>query len=241
MNDRLPSWLCDDEKEYVPVVKRGGFIVKTLKSIGEILSRLQVQRGHEKSRCTPAIVKLFFLVLMLIWLSCSRNNLLMLALGACTLGYLCTWPAKDIWTILRTSLVAGAIATLIFVPAMIMIPSGIANNIRVILKVILSVTMLGIFNHTTQWNHITGAMKKLHIPGVFIFTLDITLKYIVILGNEIKDLLTSMQLRTVGKSEREYDSVGSVLGVTFIRSTQMSKEMYEAMICRGFTDDYGDI
>lgn len=28
------------------------------------------------------------------------------------------------------------------------------------------------------------------------------------------------------------------MGVTFLKSVQMNKEMYEAMQCRGFTDDY---
>jgi cobalt/nickel transport system permease protein len=28
------------------------------------------------------------------------------------------------------------------------------------------------------------------------------------------------------------------MGITFIRGAEMSQEMYEAMCCRGFTDDY---
>ena len=81
-------------------------------------------------------------------------------------------------------------------------------------------------------------LKKLHVPSVFVFTLDITLKYIVLLGDLIKDLLTSLTLRSVGKNNKKYQSVGGVMGQTFIRSVKMSQEMYEAMQCRGFTDDY---
>ena len=28
------------------------------------------------------------------------------------------------------------------------------------------------------------------------------------------------------------------MGVTFVRGTEMNRQMYEAMQCRGFTDDY---
>jgi cobalt/nickel transport system permease protein len=98
--------------------------------------------------------------------------------------------------------------------------------------------MVSIFNHTTQWNHITGALRKLHIPGIFIFTLDMTLKYIVLLGTFTGDILTALRLRSVGKNNKKYQSVGGVMGITFIRGAEMSQEMYEAMRCRGFTDDY---
>jgi cobalt/nickel transport system permease protein len=121
---------------------------------------------------------------------------------------------------------------------MILHPAGIANNLTVVLKVFLSLEMVSIFNHTTQWNHITVALRKLHIPGIFIFTLDITLKYTVLLGTFITEVLTSLQLRSVGKNNKKYQSVGGVMGVTFIRGAEMSQQMYEAMRCRGFTDDY---
>jgi cobalt/nickel transport system permease protein len=117
-------------------------------------------------------------------------------------------------------------------------PEGISNNLVIVGKVFLSLEMVTIFNHTTQWNHITTALRKLHLPGIFIFTLDITLKYIVLLGTLIEEILTSLTLRSVGKNNKKYQSIGGVMGVTFVRGTEMSQEMYEAMRCRGFTDDY---
>ena len=126
----------------------------------------------------------------------------------------------------------------LFIPAMLMHPAGIPNNLIVVAKVFLCVTMVTVFNHTTQWNHITLALRKIHVPGIFVFTLDITLKYIVLLGNLMQDLLTSMQLRAVGRHNKKYSSVGGVMGVTFLRGTEMNEQMYEAMRCRGFTDDY---
>jgi cobalt/nickel transport system permease protein len=140
--------------------------------------------------------------------------------------------------IMKAGCGASVLALIILLPAMFIQPSGIRNELLIVIKVFFSISTLSIFNHTTQWNHITGALRKLHIPGIFIFTLDITLKYIVLLGNLITDLLTSLQLRSVGKNNKKYSSIGGVMGVTFVRGTEMNQQMYEAMQCRGFTDDY---
>ena len=152
--------------------------------------------------------------------------------------YLCTWPAKDIWNIWKVGLIASFLTMLMLLPAIIQKPQLIENEIFIIVKVFLSIVTVSIFNHTTQWNHITKALRAIHVPGIFVFTLDITLKYIVLLGNAITDLLTALQLRSVGKNNKRYNSIGGVMGITFVRGVEMNKQMYEAMLCRGFTDDY---
>ena len=202
------------------------------------MAKLRVQRGHEKSRHLPAVVKIIMLLLLIITVSACRNRVVILGIAAFVQVYLCTWPARDILSVLRTSAFAGVLALILFAPAMVMNPSGAANNLMAVAKVFLSVEMVGIFNHTTQWNHMTAALRKLRVPGIVIFTIDITLKYIVLLGTLINDLLTSMMLRSVGRNTGRQRSLAGVMGVTFVRSSKMSKEMYQAMLCRGFTDDY---
>ena len=93
-------------------------------------------------------------------------------------------------------------------PTMFLKPEGIMNDCIIIAKIFICVEIISIYNHT------------------------------VILGNIIHNLFTAMQLRSVGKNNKKYQSIGGIMGVTFIRSAEMSREMYEAMQCRGFTDDY---
>ena len=233
----LPDWLLQEEK-YMPLRDSGMFAWKTIRQIGAALTRIKIQRGHEKGKPIPAVLKLVLLIAGILTLSISRHPIVLLIAGAVLLGYLCTWPAEDIWSILKSSLIAVFFALLMFLPAMIFHPAGIPNNLRVLIKVFFCVMMTAIFHHTTQWNHVTEALRKLHIPGVFVFILDITLKYIVLLGKLINDLLTSLILRSVGKNEKKYASVGGVMGVVFVRGSEMNSRMYEAMQCRGFTDDY---
>jgi cobalt/nickel transport system permease protein len=233
----IPEWMSSSDT-YAPPKEGGAFYIKTIKSIGNIMSRLRIQRGHEKKYALPAIVKFVMVVCGILLLSINHTRMVMLLFATILQAYLCTWPSRDIWNIIKAAGMAGIIAFILFLPAMILTPENIPNNLAVVIKVFICMEMLSIFNHTTQWNHITGALKKLHIPAIFIFTLDITLKYIVLLGTLITDLLTSLQLRSVGKNNKKYQSVGGVMGITFIRGAEMSGEMYEAMCCRGFTDDY---
>jgi cobalt/nickel transport system permease protein len=233
----IPEWMKKTDC-YVPLKDSGTFAVKTIKTLGGIMSRLKIQQGHEKGRAIPALVKLLLLVAAILTISVSQNRMLLLAFAAVLQIYLCTWPARDILSVWKASMAAAFLAFVLFVPAFVLNPAGISNNLVIVGKVFLSLEMTGIFNHTTQWNHITDALRKLHVAGIIIFTLDITLKYIVLLGTLIEDILTSLSLRSVGRNNKKYQSVGGVMGVTFIRGTEMSREMYEAMRCRGFTDDY---
>ncbi|MBR3242877.1 MAG: energy-coupling factor transporter transmembrane protein EcfT [Parasporobacterium sp.] len=237
VSSMMPEWMKTKE-EYHPPKGSNRFGIKTMQTIGGILSRVRIQAGHEKKHTIPALVKFFILIALILLVSISQNRIILLAVLAAFLVCLCFFPGRDLLSVLKSALLAALLAAVLLTPAFIINPLGRLNNVIVVGKVFLCVGMVNIFNHTTQWNHITGALRKLHIPGIFVFTLDITLKYIVLLGTLIRDLLTSMTLRSVGKNQKKYQSVGGVLGQTFIRSTEMSQEMYEAMQCRGFTDDY---
>ena len=202
------------------------------------MSRLRVQKGHEKGLKTPAVLKIPALLAVIILIAVTRNMFILLGITAVLLLYLCTWPPKDILNVLKSACGAGIIAVLIFVPAVIMNPANLPNSLVTISKVLLSVSFVAVFNHTTEWNHITRALRQLHVPGIFVFTLDVTLKFIIQLGTLIVELLTSLSMRSVGKNNKKYTSIGGVMGVTFIKGIQRNREMYEAMVCRGFTDDY---
>ena len=73
---------------------------------------------------------------------------------------------------------------------------------------------------------------------IFIFTLDITLKYISVLGEICMDVLRSVCLRSVGENPDKTSAFSGVLGITFLKASEMAEEMYAAMCCRGFTGKY---
>ena len=233
----IPEWMKKTE-DYVPPADGGAFYYRTLKSLGGIMSRLRLESGREGRFSLPAGVRLLLMIALIILVSVTQNDLVIMAVGAVALVRLALMQAEDISAVVKAVIVAVIMAAVIFAPAVIMDPARLWNSLRVVAKILISVTLVGIFNRTSQWNHLTAALRKAHVPGTVIFIIDITFRYIVLLGNLMQDLLTAVSLRSVGRNDKKYNSVGGVMGVTFLRGTEMNKEMYEAMQCRGFTDDY---
>ena len=225
------------QEEFAPPRDGGAFSLRTLRALGGVLARLRVQRGRDGLRLPP-VGKLLLLLAGLVTLSLARSRLLILAVAALVLGYACLLPARVLAAVLRPAFGGALLTLLLLLPAMLLRPEGAGNNLILVGKVFLSVTMLSLFNQRTQWNRITAALRQLRVPGVFVFLLDLTLKYIVLLGGLLVDLLTARSLRAVGRDRHKYRSVGGVLGTTFLRSAALSRETWEAMVCRGFTDDY---
>ena len=60
----IPDWMKKSD-DYVPVNDYNTFIKKTLESIGTAMSKIKIQRGHEKIHSLPAIFKLLILLLLI--------------------------------------------------------------------------------------------------------------------------------------------------------------------------------
>lgn len=146
------------------------------------------------------------------------------------------FPAASIRQILRGTEGVVLISILLLLPAVFMgNPQTLAN---ITARVYVSVTLVGILSSETSWNKLTGSLRTFHVPSLFIFTVDITLKYISILGEICVDILRAVSLRSVGKNPDKAKSFSGVLGITFLKSSEMAEEMYASMCCRGFTGEY---
>ncbi len=145
-------------------------------------------------------------------------------------------PAPVIKKVLRVSISMSLFTFIIMVPALIW---GNVYSCEVItVKVFLTVTAVNLLSYTTRWNDITNSLKRVHFPDMFIFVLDITIKYIVMLGDLVLNMLYALKLRSVGKSRSKYGSLSGVAGTAYIKSQEMAVEMYHAMECRGFEGEY---
>jgi len=105
-------------------------------------------------------------------------------------------------------------------------------------KVLATITAVNILSHATRWSYITSALKRFFVPDIFILVLDITIKYIVMLGEFTLNMMYALKLRSVGKNKNKYTSLSGIAGSLFIKSKEMAEDMYAAMECRGFTGEY---
>lgn len=231
----LPSWMCESEA-YEPNIDKDGFITKSAQAILGVLAKLKWNAGKDRRFSASPSLKLCYTFLFILLTACSKNYLFSLIMVAGTILALASYPASAMKQILSGTI--GAVLFSIF----ILLPAVFMGNPQILLtigtKVFLSVTLIGMLSAGTAWNKLTASLRVFHIPDIFIFTLDITLKYIAVLGEICMEILTSLRLRSIGQNKKKAKAFSGILGISFLKSREMADEMYAAMCCRGFVGEY---
>lgn len=231
----LPSWMCESEA-YEPNIDKDGFITKSAQAILGVLAKLKWNAGKDRRFSASPSLKLCYTFLFILLTACSKNYLFSLIMVAGTILALASYPASAMKQILSGTI--GAVLFSIF----ILLPAVFMGNPQILLtigtKVFLSVTLIGMLSAGIAWNKLTASLRAFHIPDIFIFTLDITLKYIAVLGEICMEILTSLRLRSIGQNKKKAKAFSGILGISFLKSREMADEMYAAMCCRGFVGEY---
>ena len=230
----IPDWLKEQE-EYQAPRDRDGFLTRSILSLMSMLASFRTKTISYGSKY-PAPLKLIVCLAMILITSLARNMLIVYTVLAILLAHICFLKNEFLVRTISTSLAAALLSAIILIPAIFL--GSPQSMLTVSIKVFVSVGLIGILASTTEWNKLTAGLATFHIPDVFIFTLDITLKYIVILGNISMDMLNALRLRSIGRNKSKAQSMSGVLGVTFLKSRQLSEEMFQAMQCRGFEGEY---
>lgn len=131
---------------------------------------------------------------------------------------------------------AAFLAALIFMLPTLFLGGGYLLLVPV--KAFLSVLALSLLTGRFAAHALTGALASFGVPGVFIATLDFTLKFIFILGQRAEEMLFALHLRSVGHDSRPRGAMAGILGALFIRAQELSADMYLAMRARGYTGEY---
>lgn len=231
----FPEWM-KTEDNYKAVSDRDGFVGKSVLSV---MGTLRLLRSSKTSygrlgKAFPAPLKLVICLALILCCSISQNMFVTYSILATVLIHVCLLNSESLKKTVSTALLAAFISALILLPAVFL--GSPQSMLTVSTKVFTSVSLIGILASTTEWNKLTSGLAAFHIPEIFIFTLDITLKYIVILGDIALDMLNALKLRSVGINKSKSSSLSGILVVTFLKSRQMADEMYDAMTCRGYGD-----
>lgn len=231
----MPEWLMQKDN-YIPPGDRDAFINRSILSILGVLSKLRLQM-NSRSKWTlinPAI-KLASTILLILLISLSQRHEFVFIIDVYLLIVVSLLGAKEIRYILKIGLLAAFFSFIILLPSIIL---GNKNGFTIVIKVLTTITALNILTSTTSWNDITSSLKLFRIPDIFILVLDITMKYILILGEFSLNMLYALKLKSIGKSSSKNSSLSGIMGTMFIKSKDMAEEMYSAMECRGFTGEY---
>ncbi|MVX66754.1 energy-coupling factor transporter transmembrane protein EcfT [Clostridium chromiireducens] len=232
----MPEWLLKKDN-YIPLKDKNAFIDKSILSIFNVLARFRMQTKLRTSKFgINPLTKLISTLILIIFVSLCRNFYFILITNVFMLVLINLLSTKEIKYVVKASLAAAIFTFIILLPSIFL---GYGNNsLMITLKVLVSVASVSILTCTTQWNELIIALKIFKIPDIFILVLDITMKYIVILGEFSLNMVYALKLRSVGRNNNKSTALSGVVGTMFIKSKEMAEEMYGAMESRGFTGTY---
>lgn len=186
-------------------------------------------------RVAPAF-RLFGVIYIILLCALSNNAYFTYIIIAIALLHLMILPIADLKSVLKIVFSAVLFSGLILLPSIFMGSPGTFATI--LMKVIESVMLLSTLNTEVEWKDITASFRALKVPSIFVLTLDMTVKFLVILGRFSDKLLEAVTLRSVGKRSWKTSGAGDILGTTFLKSTKIATATSEAMACRCFVGEY---
>lgn len=229
----IPDWLQNNEN-YSPRADRDGFVTRSLLSVMGILRSFRANASVGSDRL-PAPLKLAAVVILILICSASHYMIVSYTVLALMLVRTALLRGELIARVLGSALAASLMSAVILIPSIWLGSPSAMLTISV--KVFIATGLVGLLANTTSWNKLTAGLRFYHVPSVFIMTLDLTLKYIAILGTISVDMLNALRLRSVGVNKGKSRSLAGILGVLFLKSRQMAEDTYDAMRCRGGYND----
>lgn len=260
-NNSIPSWLLEKNQDgnNIHKVSNTGFIAKTLYHFSQVFeNEFFCERYAAKPmilQCLDTRVKVIVLFAFMIFSAFCSSIAVLAVLAGIALLYakLSGLDMKDyirrVWAYIPVIVFilslpgASSLFTkgepLFFIvkPGLYFTAAGIKMAIRLALRPGISLSFAFLLLLTTKWTHITGALAAMRIPTVIISVLNMTYRYIFILVQLADNMLEARFSRTVGrltaKENRKF--LGRSGAYLFIKSQFLSEEIYDAMVCRGFT------
>ena len=232
----IPEWLIEKDN-YVPKEEKNLYIEKSIFSIIKIVSIIRQNKSSDKLvyLINPTL-KVITTIFNIVLISISRSFIYLSILDVYALSNLLLMEKKSMKRILLKSLIFPFITLIALIPSMFY--GNIYNSLLLFQKIMTTILLMNLLSHNTKWSEISKSLKLIFIPDIFIWIMDITIKYIVLLGEHSINLLYALKLRSVGITSNKYNSLTGIMGNMFIKSYKMSEEMYHAMECRCFVGEY---
>lgn len=232
----IPEWLLIKDN-YSPKEEKNLYIEKSIFSLIKIISIIRQNKKQDKLiySLNPTL-KVIDTLIIIICISLSRNFIYLLIMDIYAFSNLLFMDKKSRKRIFYRSLVFPVITLIALVPSMFY--GNLSNSIILFQKIVITILLVNLLAHNTEWSEVSKSLKLLFVPDIFIWIMDITIKYIVLLGEYSVNLLYALKLRSIGITLNKYNSITGIIGNLFIKSYKMSEEMFHAMECRGFVGEY---
>lgn len=232
----IPAWLQVPNATTSAPVKRERYITRSILSIASVLQSFRLDDGSTSRFSASAPVKLLLALGSILLVSLSRNFTFTLVVLALVLVRAALLPAKKLQRLASVVAAATVFSFVLMLPAILLGQQHSA--VLIATKVCVSVSIALLVALTTPYNELTAGLRALHVPALFVMTIDLALKNIVRLGKTAQEVLEALRLRSVGKAPDAGAAIGGVGGVVFLKSNEAAQATYDAMVCRGFDGTY---
>ena len=113
---------------------------------------------------------------------------------------------------------------------------GIQVALLLMTRVGTAMSFILLLTLTTPWANLLKALRSLRVPAIYVQTLGMTLRYLLLLGQIIQDMHLARKSRTLRsqKTRAEQRWVAGQMGMLFQRSLHLSTEVHRAMVARGY-------
>lgn len=231
------EWLLKRDK-YFPLKDRDFSIDKNILSLISKVSRIKNQTRNSKLffyRLHP-VIKFVTTIALVFTISMTRDFYLIILMFTSALFSLSFIHASEIKKILLICFVTAIFSAVILLPSIFL--GNLLNSSSLIIKVVSTVMFFNIFSYTTKNQDITRTVKMLGVPDLLILTVDISIKFITIIGDVAINVFNSLKIRSIGVNKNKIRSMQSIIGFLFIKSKNYSEDIYSSMLCRGFNGQY---
>ncbi len=117
---------------------------------------------------------------------------------------------------------------------------GLSSAGLVISRVAVSTSLVVLLTITTRWTRLLAALRVLGVPRMFVLVIGMAYRYVFHLLGTVEDMYTARKARTIGRPKHDSGSrafVAASVGVLIGKSHQLSEEVHQAMVARGFRGD----
>jgi cobalt/nickel transport system permease protein len=233
---QVPQWLLQEER-ITPPKDRDAFIRKSAAALTYVLTKARRIDERQRSRIAFSTqIKLALTLLFVLLVAASRNFAFVEIVGVALLVLLATYEQEKLARVLILPIQALIISLIILAPSLLL---GQTRAFVVVpCKTFLTTTAISLLAYSTSRNRFTCAFKSFGAPDSALFIFDLTLKYVVVLGEICLETLEAVRLRSVGRNRRKAQTLGGIVGVAFLRAQKSAQEQFDAMTCRCFSGKY---
>ena len=220
----LPLFLQKNECNDFEFKKSSMFLGKNLNTLSKLLDKIRFTRNEASEKNSPYIRLLEFMILTIV-ISLSKNLIFLWITSLFFLSKLALFKGSTIISVVKRLFIVFILPGVIF-----------ANNVNpslFLFRVGVNLLNLSIFSASTPFPSLVKALRQLGMPMLFVQTMDICYKYIYVLGNVTVSIIEAVKLRCIGMKE-DKRLVGAIIGQLYLSTDRYTRELYEAMVLRGY-------